>query len=548
MIRVLRIQSLAVVEELELELAPGLNVITGETGAGKSMLVKSLELLRGARGAPHLLRTGAERAVVEALVEEGDATRVVRRVVSRAGRSRAYLDGEMCTVQALQEHARGWLDISSQHEHHTLTDPASHLAWLDRFAGHEDLLARLATAVEAAREASRTLATFRSTLAERLEKADLFRFQLAEIDRVAPKAGELDAVLEELDVLTHAEALQAATVSAATAIHEGDRSAVSMLARATTALQQACTRDPRLAPLLERLESAVVEVEDIAGDLMVHASRLDPDPHRIAELTERERVLSRLVRRHGTLEAALAHRDAVEAQLAEIEDAEGTESALATSARKALEAASALAREVSAARKAHADRLAAAVTEELASLGMGAARIAVSVGAVPAGEADLAVGGSRLGSTGIDRAEFLIAPNPGEEPRPLSQVASGGELSRALLALKQVLAGLGPVSTYVFDEVDTGVGGAVAEAIGRKLHEVARHHQVVCITHQAVIAAWADHHLVVHKEVVDGRTRTSIRALTDDERHLELARMMGGADLTPGVHQAARELLSGARS
>ncbi|MCA9572594.1 MAG: AAA family ATPase, partial [Myxococcales bacterium] len=241
MIRVLRIQSLAVVEELELELAPGLNVITGETGAGKSMLVKSLELLRGARGAPHLLRTGAERAVVEALVEEGDATRVVRRVVSRAGRSRAYLDGEMCTVQALQEHARGWLDISSQHEHHTLTDPASHLAWLDRFAGHEDLLARLATAVESAREASRTLATFRSTLAERLEKADLFRFQLAEIDRVAPKPGELDAVLEELDVLTHAEALQAATISAATAIHEGDRSAVSMLARATTALQQACT-------------------------------------------------------------------------------------------------------------------------------------------------------------------------------------------------------------------------------------------------------------------------------------------------------------------
>lgn len=546
MIRVLRIQNLAVVEELELELAPGLNVITGETGAGKSMLVKSLELLRGGRGAPHLLRTGAERAVVEALIEQDEASEVVRRVMSRNGRSRAYLDGEMCTVQTLRERARRWLDISSQHEHHTLTDPTSHLAWLDRFGHHQQLLDELREAVRVAREANDALATFRSTLAERLERADLFRFQLTEIDRVAPRPGELDEVLEELTLLTEAETLQEATLQAAHALSESDRSAVASMARALTALRQAAERDPRLAPLLERLDSALVDVEDIAGDLAVHAGRLDPNPGRLAELTERERALSRLVRRHGTLDAALAHRERVARQLEELEDAEGTDATLALTARRSLERASALARTLSERRREHAGALAQAVTDELAALGMGTARIQVSVAPLPAGATDLSVDGARLSPVGIDRAEFLIAPNPGEEPRPLSQVASGGELSRALLALKQVLSGLGPVNTYIFDEVDTGVGGAVAEAIGRKLAEVARHHQVICITHQAVIAAWADRHLHVSKEVAGGRTRSSVRLLDAEGRAHELARMLGGADLTPGVRQAAKELLEGA--
>lgn len=546
MIRVLRIQNLAIVEDLELELGPGLNIITGETGAGKSMLVKSLELLRGARGGPHLLRTGAEKAVVEALLEDQDRSEVIRRVLSRSGRSRAYLDGEMSTVATLRERSLSWLDISSQHEHHTLTDAGSHLGWLDRFAESATALEALRGAVREAREAAQALKTFRATLAERMERADLYRFQLAEIDKVGPEPGELDEVLAELDRLSHAEQLQSATLEAAYALHEGDRSAASHMSRAADALRSVLGRDEALAPLLERLESALVDVEDIAGDLAVHASRLDPDPRRMHHLGEREKALSKLVRRHGSLEAALAHRAEVEAALLAVDDAEGTELDLRNTAARKLDHAAKLARELSAVRRAKAERLATAVTDQLAALGMGAARIEVSVRDLEPGQDELSVDGARLGPNGMDHAEFLIAPNPGETPRPLSQVASGGELSRALLALKQVLAGLGPVNTYVFDEVDTGVGGAVAEAIGRKLHEVARHHQVICITHQAVIAAWADQHLFVSKDVSDGRTRTAVRVLDDAGRAKELARMMGGAEMTPGVLQAARELLDGA--
>jgi DNA repair protein RecN (Recombination protein N) len=546
-IRVLHVQNLAVIEDLEVELGPGLNVITGETGAGKSMLVKALELLRGARTPPHLLRTGADRGVVEALLDGGDDARVIRRVISRSGRSRAYLDGALSTVATLRDEARTWLDISSQHEHHTLTDAASHLGWLDRFAAHDTALEALREAVAAAREAAEAVRRFEAGLADATDRADLHRFQLAEIDAVAPEPGELDELLAELDRLSNAEALQRATVTAAHAIHDDDRSAVPHLGRARSALEGAARMDPTLQPLLERLESAIVDLEDLAADLATHAARIDPDPHRIAQLEAREKALSKLVRRHGTLEAAIAHRATVATALSDLEDAEGTLEDLQRSSTAALEYASALAAELSRSRRDRASDLAEAVTRELTALGMGTARIDVSVDQVPAGGDDLAVDGSRLGPTGIDRAEFLIAPNPGEDPRPLSSVASGGELSRALLALKQVLAGLGPVNTYVFDEVDTGVGGAVAEAIGRKLSDVAQHHQVICITHQAVIAAWADRHLHVSKEVHEGRTRTAIRQLDDDERAYELARMLGGADLTPGVRQAARELLDGAR-
>lgn len=547
MISVLRVRDLAVVEELELELGPGLNVLTGETGAGKSILVRALELVLGGRALPELVRTGAETAVVEALLEDDDGQqRVVRRTVGAGGRSKAYVDGELVTVARLKELARGWVDISSQHEHHTLVDARTHLVWLDRFARHEDRLTELAGRVEAARRAHEDHRTFRDDVRERADRTDLLRFQLAEVERVAPRVGELDAVADELRLLAHVEALGRAADEAATLLHHGDRSAVRGVSRAAGALLAAVRHDRALEPLAERLEAARIELEDVASELVSYGSRLDPDPNRLAELESRERELSRLVRRHGSIEAALTHRDEVRASLDALEDAEAHEASLAAEARRALDQAASLARAISAARKEHAIRLSGAVTDQLAALGMGQASIQVDLTDTESRGQGLEVDGARLEATGIDRAEFLIAPNPGEPPRPLVRVASGGELSRSLLALKQVLAGLGPVGTYVFDEVDTGVGGAVAEAIGRKLHEVARHHQVLCITHQAVIAAWADRHLQVHKAVSGGRTRTAVRVLDPDERREELARMLGGREITAGVRQAAADLLRGA--
>lgn len=546
MIAVLRVRNLAVIDELELELSPGLNVITGETGAGKSMLVKALELVLGARATADLVRTGSDTARVEALFElPNGEEHVLTRTVTAAGRSKAYVDGELATVGRLRELARQWVDISSQHEHHTLVDPRSHLAWLDRFAGTATLLHALRDAVKLAGEAASDLRAFRLEISERAERMDLLRFQLAEIERVDPSPGELDAVLEELERLGHAEGLERAAREAAGHLHFTEPSAVALVGRAATALSAVRQHDSGLKEGLARLESVRIELEDLASELEQYRSHLDPDPARLAQLAERDQALSRLVRRHGSLEAALAHREQVRSALDALQDADAHEVELAERANERLEHAAGVARGLSAQRREHAGRLAEAVTVELAALGMGHARIEVGVDPNP-GEGPLQVDGARLGPSGLDHVEFLIAPNPGEDPRPLSKVASGGELSRALLALKQVLAGLGPVHTYVFDEVDTGVGGAVAEAIGKKLHTVARHHQVLCITHQAVIAAWADHHHQVGKRVAAGRTHTHVNLLDRSERQEELARMLGGETITAGVRQAAADLLDGA--
>ncbi len=530
-IQVLRIQDLAVVEELEVELGPGLNVLTGETGAGKSILVKALELVLGGRAAPELVRTGAKKAVVEALFELADGEEhVVKRTVSASGRSRAYVDGDLTTIAVLKDQVRGWVDISSQHEHHTLVDPKTHLSWLDRFARHPELIDELGQAVSEVRAAEEALQAFREQIRDRAERLDLLRFQLSEIERVDPQPGELDELREELSRLEHLETLREAADGASHHVH-GERAAVDRLVRAEQALDEAASIDATLVPLLERLQTARVELEDIASELSDYGAQLSSDPEQLSELQERERLLARLERRHGSLEAALEHKAEVTTALAQLEDADHTESELHDAARRALKRAESLAASLSDRRRAHADALADAVSTELAALGMGSARIEVQVDH------------TNLSPRGIDQVEFLIAPNPGEAPRPLVKVASGGELSRALLALKQVLSGLGPVQAYVFDEVDTGVGGAVAEAIGRKLHEVARHHQVICITHQAVIAAWADRHLKVAKAVSDGRTRSAITTLDADGRREELARMLGGAEITAGVRQAADDLL-----
>ncbi len=548
MIAVLRIRNLAVVEDLEIEFGPGLNIITGETGAGKSILVKSLELLRGSRAAPHLVRTGAKSASVEALIERDGTQLVVRRTVSAKGRSRAYINGEMCTVQALQERARAWLDISGQHEHHTLVDAGSHLLWLDRFAQVEDARHAVADAVEAARLALVAQRSFQASIRDRDDRMDLLRFQLAELDRVAPKPGELDSVLDELDRLSHAAGLRQNTDQAAGLLLDHQRSAAGNLTQAHDAVARAVRIDASLQPLLDRIESSRIEVEDIAGDLSTYSGRLDTDPGQLARVRDREQQLSRLARRHGSIEAALDRRVQLQGELDVLDEADLELERLDREAQRLRSQAAELARSLSAARQQHADRLAQAVSAELAVLGMGHARIEVNLDTVAAQPSELQVDGARLGPTGLDRAEFLIAPNPGETPRPLTKVASGGELSRALLALKQVLAGLGPVGSYVFDEVDTGVGGAVAEAIGRKLHTVARHHQVLCITHQAVIAAWGDQHFRVQKQVADGRTRTQLAELTLVHRKDELARMLGGAEITAGVRQAAVDLLESAQA
>ncbi len=561
MLSLLRVRNFAIIDELEVELGPGLNVVTGETGAGKSILVGALQLVLGARARPDAVRTGAERAEIEALfdlrgeeslrarlAEAGvDATDelVVRRVVEAEGRSRAYLNGRLVTLGQLEGLARGLVDISSQHEHQRLADPVSHLGYLDAFAGLDPLRAQVAEAVASLLRAAAQVAEVKAAAQAALEREELLRFQLAELEKADPQAGEEDTVQAEIARLRHADALRGHLARAGDALYAADGSVTEVLARVVHELEAAARVDPALDALIAPIEAARAELEE-AGRAIGKASRgVRADPERLQEAEDRLHVLRRLVRRFGTLEAAIARRAQARGELDAISSADDRLAALEVASRAALETASTAARALRAARQRSAETLGEAITAELASLGMGTARVEVSVAALE-GHGEPSVDGARLAPNGIDRVEFLIASNPGEEPRPLRRVASGGELSRALLALKRVLAGLGPVGTYVFDEVDTGVGGAVADTIGRKLAEVGAHHQVLCITHLPQVAVFGATHLHVRKSVRDGRTASKVVRLEGEHRVEEIARMLGGATLTSAAREAAVALLGGA--
>ncbi len=548
MISALRIENLAIVESLEVELGPGLTVITGETGAGKSILVHALELVLGARARPDLIRTGAERAVVEGLFHVGDQPALLARlealdlpadeelVVRRTvlpGRSRGTVNGRLTTATQLRELAKGLVDISSQHEHHSLADPSTHLATLDAWAQEPGLLGAVAETWAAAEAAARELAELRERAAARHERLDVLRFQLAELDRVDPRPGELEELQAELGRAQPAERLRARAEEAEQVLYARERALCAELARLEGPLAEAAQADPALTPVVEQVASARTELEDVAEQLGRYARGIDTDPQTVLRLEDRLHELKPLVRRFGgDLAAAAEHRAALQQEITELEQVDEVLERLEQASAEALAAATRAAERLSTARKQAAGRLGTAISAELADLGMGGALIEVQVSP------------KELGPRGMDRAEFLIAPNPGEAPRPMGRIASGGELSRALLATKRVLAGLGPVGTYVFDEVDTGVGGAVAEAIGRKLREVAAHHQVICITHAPQIAALGGAHLRVHKQVEGGRTFSGLHAISAQARVEELARMLGGSQVTDAARAAARELLA----
>ncbi|MGF1470055.1 MAG: DNA repair protein RecN [Sandaracinaceae bacterium] len=564
MLTLLRVRQLAIIDHLEVELGPGLNVITGETGAGKSIIVDALQLVLGARGRPELVRTGAKQAEVEALFDvsfDPDAQRaleeagleagselLVRRVVSRSGRSRAYLNGRLATAGQLATLSGGLVDISSQHEHHTLVDPSTHLAYLDAFGERGAARARAQETYHALRAADEALREARAAAEGRGEREDFLRFQIAEIQDLDPQPGEDDDLEVERDRLQHAERLAGTTRATEAELYSRDGAVCERLGRLAVELGEVAEVDARIRPWASAVESATAQLEEVARELGAYARSVEVSPERLAEVDERLHQLKRLRRKHGgTVEALLEHLGAMEAELEALGEGEERLDALAATRAAALDRAADAARALSAARHAAAGRLGAEIGRELTSLGMGGARVEVQVEALPERGDALAVAGARLTATGMARAALLIAPNRGEEPRPLRKAASGGELSRAMLAIKRVLAGIGRASLYVFDEVDSGVGGAVAEVIGRKLADVAAHHQVVCITHLAQIAVYGDRHFRVRKEVVDERTRSEIVPLDEAERLEEIARMVGGLRITEHTRRAAQDLLTEAR-
>lgn len=563
MLHSLTIDNVVLIEHQVLELGPGFNVLTGETGAGKSMVVDALALVLGGRARPDVVRTGAREAEVAALFEVESGSRVaakleaagvpcdgelaIRRVVQAEGRSRAFLNGKIGTAAQLADLAPDLCDIASQHESVSLTDPATHLEYLDAFGKLDSLRDALGEKVAELGAIVKEIDRVREAERDRAEREDFLAFQLKEIEELDPSPGEEADLESERARLRHAEKLQVATQGAADRLYEGEDTVCDQLARVSSDLDAAAAIDQALAPIARSVESARSELADAARALSRYAGGIESNAERLAEVDDRWFRLQKLLRKHGpTTHELLAHKDDVRKQLEQLAGASQLLDDLEKKRDAKLAAVSADARLLSRKRRDAAATLADAIGKELAGLGMGRARVVVDVSPVPAPSAGELppVDGARLTQTGIDRVEFLIAPNKGEDPRPLRKIASGGELSRALLALKRVLAEKGPAGLYVFDEVDAGVSGAIAEVIGRAIAEVARHRQVLCITHLPQIAALSDHHFVVGKAEAKGRTTSNVKKLSDAERIDEIARMIGGVKVGEAARRAALELLS----
>jgi DNA repair protein RecN (Recombination protein N) len=555
----LRVQNLVLIEEIALELGPGFNVMTGETGAGKSIVVDALDLILGGRARPDVVRAGAKEAEVEALFDVPPGSRlaknleasgvpcerevVIRRVVAE-GRSRAFLNGRLCTAAQLKELAQDLCDVSSQHESVALTDPATHAEYLDAFGGlaaERQLVGALAAELAVV---ERRIAELRESSRTRAEREDYLRFQLAELTDLQPTLGEETDLENERGRLRHSERLASVTRAASERLYESENALCDVLGRMATDVRAVGEIDGSLAPLGRRLDDARAELSDVARELRRYADSIDSDPARLGEVEERLFRLQKLLLKHGPSTKELLETKAeIERTLETLERGDETRAELEKVRERTFLDAAKAARSLSQKRRAVAERLADAIGRELMALGMGRARVVVDVSPIePSGDAT-AVDGARLTANGIDRVEFLIAPNKGEEPKPLRRIASGGELSRALLALKRVLAENGPAGLYVFDEVDTGVGGAIAEVIGRSIADVAKYRQVLCITHLPQIAAMAEHHFLVEKTETKERTTARLRRLKDSERVGEIARMLGGVRVSDATRKAAEEML-----
>ena len=550
MLTELRIRNVAIIESVTLTLRPGFNVLSGETGAGKSIIVEALGLLFGERSSVDLVRTGADRASVEGVFEAGDdehlrrlldehgldysdGTVVLRRDVSGTGRSRAWVNGSTVTAGVLARIGRALVSIHGQHESQGLLDPEAQRDILDAFGGAADAAALVATTWDAlaALQAEVTALDKRRAAAER--RADYLRHVVQELAEARLEVGEDTRLTEEARRLSNVEELRLHAGHLQEAIDGEEGSALRQLGAAQRALDAAARLDAALEPLRELLDAAFAQLQELAREAGDYASRLDADPGRLAEVEARRDLLFRLTRKHGgTVESALEALGEAQAELDLLDTAAldlgalsqrvaGTHAALA-------EAAAVLSKK----RKAAASRLQGEVESLLPELGMSGGQFIVSL---------LPVSGIDRG--GAEVVEFLVALNVGHDARPLSRVASGGELSRVMLALTTILARLDRVPTLVFDEVDAGIGGRVALSVGDTMRRVAEHHQVLAITHLPQIASRAHQHIVVSKAARGGVTTADLLVVEGEDRVQEIARMLGGDSESPTSRAHARELL-----
>ena len=548
----LTIKNFAIIETLHVPFQPGLNVLTGETGAGKSIIIDAVNLILGGRATSDLIRTGEDDAVVEALFDVSSHPAIlaalaemgvdcygellVKRVVSRSGRNRVFINGGLSTQAVLVDLARQLINIYGQHESQTLLRPENHLALLDGFARLYSARASYLAVFDEYRRVAAEIGQLEEGERDAARRLDILSFQAEEIGKAALVPGEEEDLLRERQLLAHAEKLLLLSQRGYELLYGGDSSILGQMKQVASDVGEISQIDDTLKSILDTVSDASFQLEDAALALRDYAAGIEADPGRLQEVDDRLDLIGRLKRKYGgSIEEILALKEQLDRELEQLlhraESREELDRALAGLHVRVLQ----MGGELSAMRREGALRLQEAMELQLHELAMKHAVFTVSL--IPASEPK---------ATGLERAEFLFSPNPGEEPKPLAKIASGGELSRLMLALKQVHPE-SDVPTLVFDEVDTGIGGATSALVGEKLKRVAAAQQVLCITHMPQVAAFADHHYRVEKRVEAGRTATQVLLLSGNERVAEMARMLGGVKITETTLEHAREMIESAR-
>ncbi|MFP4388420.1 MAG: DNA repair protein RecN [Desulfococcaceae bacterium] len=563
MLRELSIRNFAIIDDLRIGFDDGLTILSGETGAGKSIIINAVNLLLGSRATASFVRTGAESAELEAFFDippDSEAAKImaeneldpaegllVRRIIAVNNRHKIYINNRLSTIRLLAEITENLASISGQHAHQGLLDESGHLDILDQFGDLLPIRQRVKDRFAAVQPLISRLEKLRRTRERQAEQMELLSFQQSEIEAAAIQPNEDEALERELSILKNGEMLFEAVHGAVEALYASPGAVVERMVEIRKSLEKAGEVDSALQPAAEGLADAAFRVEDIVETLRGYIDQIETDDSRMATVEERLAALKKLKKKYGgSLESVQAHLESVKRRLSEVENIDDEIAAAETKLDGARRDLLTTAEKLSSQRAKVAKSLGAKVESELASLRMADSRFTVALAPIPARDAAgpwLIDGDRAISETGLDRAAFQIAPNVGEALKPLSEIASGGELSRVVLALKAILAAIDAVGTVIFDEVDAGIGGGTAEIVGRKIAALSAHHQVLCITHLPQIARFGDHHFRIEKSVSKGRTRTDIAPLSHEERVNELARMLGGVELTPATLEHAREMV-----
>jgi DNA repair protein RecN (Recombination protein N) len=557
MLQELRIKNLAIIEELNLTFSKGLNILSGETGAGKSIVLNAVQLLLGDKATGELIRSSEEEASIEALFDTSgnreikekmkerfqrfpgkgeEDSLLVRRVISRSGKGKAFINGNLATLGMLSEVGEELLSIYGQHEHQSLQRVETHVDILDEFGGLLGLRQEFQKHFEKFISLSGEIQRIREEKERRVREHDLMAFQSKEIETSGIQIGEEEALKEERKVLTHAQKLMTFAQTSEEMLYGERGSAIDKIRSILNQGREMATIDPSLSPPLKTLESALIQLEESALTLRDYSRRIEINPMRLEEVENRLEEIDRLKKKYGpTIEEILLFKERADEALRSFTSEEEKLSQLEGLLEPLREEVMALGKKLSGERRRVASELKRFVEKELGSLGMKKTTIEVSIEDLP------------LSLEGMDRVEFLISPNVGEKVKPLAKIASGGELSRIMLAMKGILARIGGRQVLIFDEVDSGIGGAVAEVVGRKLRELSKHHQVICVTHLPQIACFAESHYHVKKEVKTGRTITLVDRLEKGDIVEEIARMLGGVKVTEKTRAHAKEMIENAR-